>query len=303
MSGGGRARPSLVLGANGLIGRRVGALLTARGLPWVGTCRLREAAGLRALDVTDAPRLAALFAEVKPGVVYHCANLAGGVDFCESNPDAATAFHLDATREIGRRCAEHGAALVFISTDYVFDGSAGPYREDDSRHPLNHYGRLKLAAEEWLEAHLERHVIARTTNVFGWDPATVTPNFVMGLWRANRDGRPMNVPSFLWGNPTCAGDLAAALVELATSGASGVYHVVGSSFINRLDWARRACAVLGLDATRLHEIAEPPPTMVPRPLRSWLDTGRFTRSFATPLHDVDSGLALMKRERDADLRM
>jgi dTDP-4-dehydrorhamnose reductase len=293
-------RPSLVLGANGLVGGRLAALLAARGEAWVGTCRRRSAAGLRPLDVTDPGQLAAIFAEIRPAVVYHCANLAGGVDFCESHPDEAAAFHLEATRELGRRCAAVDAALVFISTDYVFDGTAGPYHEDDPTHPLNHYGRLKLEAEQWLREHLERHVIARTTNVFGWDPRTVTPNFLMGLLRGLAAGRPVNVPSFLWGNPTEAGDLAAALRELAGARAWGVHHVVGSSFIDRLTWARKACDVFGLDASLLREVVEPPTGMVPRPLRSWLATDRFTARFTTALNDVDAGLARMKRERDAD---
>jgi dTDP-4-dehydrorhamnose reductase len=293
-------RTSLVLGANGLVGSRLGAALTGRSLPWLGTCWPGPVEGLRPLDITDAGAVASWLEEIRPGVVYHAANLAGGVDFCESHPRQAAAFHLEATSRLGDLCARLGATLVFISTDYVFDGTSGPYREDDPKNPLNHYGRLKLAAEEWLGQHLERRVIARTTNVFGWDAATKTPNFVMGMYRALSEGRGMKVPSFLWGNPTAVGDLAEALVELATREAFGVYHLVGSSFLNRLEWARRACAVLELDATLLTEVAEPPAGMVPRPLRSWLATDRFRNAFTTPLHDVEFGLACMRRDMLAD---
>jgi dTDP-4-dehydrorhamnose reductase len=293
--------PWLVIGANGLVGARIGGVLGARGHPWAGTFHQRPGAGLRPLDVTDAARVAGIFQELDPGAVFLAANLAGGVDFCEANAVAATAFHLEATRTIARHCAEHGAALVLLSTDYVFDGTRGPYREDDAKHPLNLYGRLKLAAEEWIQGHVPHHVIARTTNVFGWDPATATPNFLMGLYRAHQERRPTNVPSFLWGNPTFAGDLAEALVELVEAGDTGVFHVVGSSHVNRFDWAKRACDVLGLDAGLLQEVAAPSPTMVPRPLRSWLSAEKFTRDHSTPLRDLDAGLALMKREMIEDV--
>lgn len=292
--------PCLVIGANGLIGRRIGAVLGSRGVPWVGTSIQATPEGLRRLDITDPAQVAQVFRALDPGAVFHAANLAGGVDACETNPIPATAFHLDATRTIAAQCRERGAAMVFISTDYVFDGTRGPYHEDDAKHPLNLYGTLKLAAEEWIRSQVPAHVIARTTNVYGWDPATATPNFVMGLYRAHREGRPMNAPSFLWGNPTWAGDLAAALVELADRGATGVYHIVGSSLVHRLEWARRACEVLGLDASLLREVATPSPTMVPRPLKSWLDTGKFRGECSTPLHDLEQGLVLMKREMDAD---
>ncbi len=292
-------RPSLVLGANGLIGRRIGARLDGLGLAWRGTCRKRPEPGLLALDVTDAAQVAATFDAVRPGVVYHAANLAGGVDFCEHHPAEAEAFHLGATRALIDACRAHDATLVFVSTDYVFDGTRGPYREDDPTHPLNRYGALKLAAERAIAGGLARHVIARTTNVSGWDPATVTPNFLMGLVRNLEAGRPMKVPSYLWGNPTDAADLAAALVELATTPRHGLWHVVGASYVDRFSWATRACAVLGLDASLLAEVAEPPAGMVPRPLRSWLSTERFRAACVTPLHDLEHGLARMKRERDA----
>jgi len=292
-------RPSLVLGANGLIGQRIGRLLDTRGDPWRGTGRTRAGAGLIPLDITDPAAVAAAFEAVRPGVVYHAANLAGGVDFCESRPDEAAAFHRDATRALVAQCRAHDALLVFISTDYVFDGTSGPNREDDPKHPLNRYGAFKLEAEHLIVSGLDRHVIVRTTNVFGWDPETVTPNFVMGLARTLSAGKPMNVPSFLWGNPTDATDLAAALVELAVKPAHGVWHVVGSSFVDRFAWATRACEVLGLDAALLREVAGPPPGMVPRPLRSWLSTDKFRAACVTPLHDLETGLARMKREREA----
>ncbi|MFI5372715.1 MAG: SDR family oxidoreductase [Candidatus Eisenbacteria bacterium] len=293
------ARPSLVLGANGLIGRRLGAALERLGAPWRGTCHRRPGPGLLPLDITDAEQVAAVFDAVRPGVVYHAANLAGGVDFCEQHPVEAEAFIVGATRALIEACRSHDATLVFVSTDYVFDGTRGPYREDDPTHPLNRYGELKLAAERAIVGGPARHVIARTTNVYGWDPETVTPNFLMSLMRALSAGKPVNVPSYLWGSPTDATDLAAALIELATAPHHGLWHVVGSSYLDRYTWATRACAVLGLDSTLLHEVSAPAPGMVPRPLRSWLSTERFTTRCATPLHDLEHGLARMRRERDA----
>ncbi|MFA5317250.1 MAG: sugar nucleotide-binding protein, partial [Dehalococcoidales bacterium] len=199
---------SLVIGANGLVGRRVLSMLKAKGKSVSGTYNRRAEGGLIPLDITDAASLRRIFKDLAPRQVYLCANLSGGVDYCEKNPAQARRFYYDATVNVGNLCGGSGASLIFISTDYVFDGANGPYKEEDGKDPLNLYGKLKLEAEEWIRGNLEKHIIARTTNVFGWDPQTVTPNYVMNLYRTLKSGKPFNAPSYLWGNPTYAGDLA-----------------------------------------------------------------------------------------------
>jgi len=292
----GKGEASLVIGANGLVGRHLSGILTLKGISWKGTYHARPEKGLSKLDITDPGEVGNFFEGLSPRVVFHCANLGGGVDFCESNPEKAAAFHLHAVQTIGGICAKIGATLVFISSDYVFDGTKGPYKEDDLPNPLNVYGRLKLAAEEWIGKNVESHIIIRTTNVFGWDPETVTPNYMMGLYRAVTAGKQFNAPSYLWGNPTYVDDLAGAMIELYQKKAGGVFHVVGKSFVNRFDWAKTACAILGLDSKLIREVSAPPVNMVPRPIESSLNTDKFAHFYGTVLHDVREGLGLMKKE-------
>jgi dTDP-4-dehydrorhamnose reductase len=290
----------LVIGANGLVGRRVLSLLKAKGESASGTYNRRAEGGLIPFDITDGASARRIFKDLAPRRVYLCANLPGGVDYCEKNPAQARRFYYDATVNIGNLCGESGASLIFISTDYVFDGSKGPYMEEDGKNPLNLYGRLKLEAEEWIRKNMKKHIIARTTNVFGWDPQTVTPNYVMNLYMTLRSSKLFNAPSYLWGNPTYAGDLAAALIELSDCNASGIFHVVGGSFVNRYEWAIEACRALELDAGLIKEVKDPPQNAVPRPLKSWLGTDKFRGSFKTVLHSMKEGLALMKEESDKD---
>lgn len=286
----------LVIGANGLLGRRIGCLLTGAGAIWKGTFNRRKEEGLVKLDITSPADVDDLFSKVRPDVVFHCANLAGGVDFCEKNPKAAVDFHLEAVKRIAGSCEDAGSEMVFISTDYVFDGTKGPYGEDDPTAPLNLYGRLKLEAEVWIRQNLKRHVIVRTTNVYGWDPMTVTPNYMMSMYRTLKENKAFNAPSFLWGNPTYVGDLAQAILELHAKNASGVYHVVGKSFMDRFEWARKACEIFGFDSSLVKEIKDPPANMVPRPLKSWLKTDKFSTANRTVLHDLSDGLKLMRSD-------
>ena len=177
-----------------------------------------------------------------------------------------------------------------ISTDYVFDGKNAPYKEDDIPNPLNVYGRLKLEAEKWLVNNVPKHIIVRTTNVFAWDPETITPNYMMNLYRTIKDNKQFKAPSFLWGNPTYVDDLASAIIELCLIKMNGVFHVVGSSFINRYDWAIKACKIAGWDESLVIETKDVPANMVPRPLRSSLDTRKFRSLCKTKLGDVEKGI-------------
>ncbi|MFH0771904.1 MAG: SDR family oxidoreductase [Candidatus Omnitrophota bacterium] len=291
-----RSEEALIIGANGLVGRRVGKSLLDKGIKWIGTSNKRHQENSLSLDITDSVAMADLFARICPKAVFHCANLAGGVDFCEKNPEAARKFHLEATKEMAKHCENSASVLIFISTDYVFDGTDGPYKEETAVNPLNLYGRLKLDAERWIQDNMKRYLIIRTTNIYGWDPETLTPNYIMSLYRSVKEGKTFNAPSFLWGNPTYVGDLAEAIAELYIKEARGIFHIVGSSFVNRLEWAMKACEILGLDGSVVSEIKKPPENMTARPLKSWLSSEKFRNSYATLLRDLYDGLRQVKSD-------
>ena len=286
----------VVLGATGLVGRHLGRVLGGRGIRWRGTYHARPEAGLHRCAITSPADVREVLLGARPRVVFHCANLAGGVDFCESHPARAREFHVTATQTIGACCQELGAVLVFLSSDYLFDGRQPPYKEADAPHPVNVYGRLKWEAEQWIQAHVASSVMLRTTNVYGWDPASATPNYLMSLARATQTGGHFQAPSYLWATPTYAGDLAEAMVELYFKGGRGTFHVVGSELTNRFAWAVAACQEFGWDASLVNEVAVPPATAVPRPLKSWLATEKFTGRYATELHGVQDGLRLMHQD-------
>lgn len=293
-------RTYLVLGANGLVGRSVRRQLDGK-YEWYGTYNKRDEPGLIKVNITSNHDLKKVFEMTKPDCIINCANLAGGVNFCERNPDLAKKFHLEANISIGELCEKYSSRFTFISTDYVFDGKNPPYKEDDEPNPLNFYGKLKLESEKWIMNHVSKHLIVRTTNVFGWDPKTVTPNYMMSLHRAVKENKEFNAPSFLWGNPTYADDLAAAIIELCEKKMGGIFHVVGSSFINRYDWALKACGIAGWDKSLIKEIKNIPKNMVPRPLESNLSTDKFRSLCRTELSDVDKGLELFIKSMNEDI--
>ena len=113
---------------------------------------------------------------------------------------------------------------------------------------------------------------------------------MMSLYRTIKANKEFRAPSFLWGNPTYIGDLASAIVELCSIEMNGVFHVVGSSFINRYDWAIEACRIARWDESLVIEMNNIPDNMVPRPLKSNLDTGKFRSHCQSELSKVADGI-------------
>lgn len=290
----------LIFGGNGLVGKSFINLFSHLDQYKVFSTSRNPIDEQIACDITKDSDIENCFNIVQPSIVINCTNLAGGVNFCESNVELSKAFHFEANKSIGLKAKEAGAQYVLISTDYVFDGSKPPYQEDDSTHPLNAYGNHKLQAEQWIQKNLNDYIIARTTNVFGWDPKTKTPNFLMQLYFNLKEGKTTKAPSFLKGNPTYVNDLTEAIYTLLLNRNSGVFHVVGSSNINRYEWALKFCQVLQLDSSLIEELNTVPEGIVPRPLVSNLNTNKLKQTIGKHLSSVDEGLNMFSLDMKAN---
>ncbi len=286
----------LILGANGLIGQQFVRLCREKGIDYVGTRYSREWEGLIPFNQLEFEKIPLIFDRVSPTVVINSIGLAGGVNFCEENPDTGQKYHVEVTKIMVDWCRRKDVIFFYVSTDYVFDGKKPPYKEEDHTNPLNLYGQLKLESEQYIKEHLERYVIARTTNVFGWDPLTKTPNFLMHLINTLKESNTIKVPAFLYGNPTYVGDLAAGVMDLIEKKNYGLYHIVGSGYISRYDWAVKCIKMSGIKGKTIEKLERPPTDMVPRPLLSHLDTSKFQKVSRIKLHDIEEGLQLFVDE-------
>jgi dTDP-4-dehydrorhamnose reductase len=280
----------LILGANGLIGQHAVRLCKKKAIDYIGTCYSRPKEGFIAFNQLDLENIPTLFDKVSPTVVFNAIGLAGGVNFCETHPETGRQYHVDATKVMAEWCNQQGAVFAYISTDYVFDGQNPPYKEEDGTNPLNLYGKYKLEAEKIISHQLEKYVIARTTNVFGWDPETQTPNFLMHLISTLKTQDTIKVPSFLFGTPTYVGDLVEGIMDLIFQEHFGLYHIVGPGYINRYDWAMKCLQMTGIEGKVIEEIKNPPENMVPRPLLSHLDNGKFKEYSHITMKGIEDGL-------------
>jgi dTDP-4-dehydrorhamnose reductase len=235
------------------------------------------------LDITDRSAVMETVGTLKPQVVINAAAYTA-VDKAESDRDAALAVNRDGPAHLAEACAAHGAMLLHVSTDYVFDGRKdGAYDETDPVAPLGVYGESKLAGEEVIRQRTPRHVILRTAWVHGIHGG----NFVKTMLRLGAEREVLRVVDDQRGSPTFAGDLAEAALSIARSLSEGTmpetgfgtFHCVGGG---ETTWCGFAREIFRLGASRLARVPRVEaistadfPTPARRPANSVLDTTRL----------------------------
>lgn len=245
----------LITGGNGQLGRDLQRALAEH--------RVR-AFSHDELDVTDARRVIDEIETLEPDVVIHAAALTD-TSRCEREPDAAFAVNALGSRNVAVACGRAGAALAYVSTNEVFDGAqTAPYGEMDGPHPVNSYGRSKLAGERLVETLLPKHYIVRTAWLYGHGG----DNFISKILRAAEAGDLIGVVDET-ATPTWTQDLALALAQLIETGLFGVYHLTNGGQASRYQWSREILRLAGKSDVMLR-----PRTA--KEYRSSLPAGSFT---------------------------
>lgn len=246
----------LITGANGLLGQELvsrmsrfpeyDVLATGRDVD----PRFRDGScGYTMLDVTSATDVKDLFQNFTPTVVINCAAMTH-VDQCEAERDACWRANVEAVEILARNCQSVGARLVQVSTDFVFDGQEGPYRENDRPNPVNFYAKSKLAAENAVRGSaVENWAIARTVLVYGTGEQLTRSNIALWILNSLSNGKEISVVTDQWRTPTYAPDLAEGIERIVRFGKTGTYHLSGREFMSIYDFAHKIAEVFDLDAS------------------------------------------------------
>jgi len=265
----------LVVGRTGQVGREL------ERLAWPASTHIVHI-DRSTCDVTDANRVRQVVLEAAPDVVVN-ATAYTAVDRAEKEPDAAMRTNAEGPAALARSCAETGAALIHLSTDYVFDGTkTEAYLEDDAVNPLSVYGRTKLAGERAIRELLPRHVILRTSWVFSSHGA----NFVRTMLRLGSQRQEIGVVVDQAGAPTSARDIAEAIAAITRAmesreGAWGTFHYTSAGpttwfgFAQAIFSASRNHAPVTVRPITSAEFGAP----APRPANSVLDCTRIRKAF------------------------
>ena len=255
-----RWRMILVVGANGMLGRDLMALLGSRA----------QGVDIGEIDISSMESVLKVVGALRPEVVINCAAYTD-VDGCEANCETAMAVNGEGVAHLAFACREVGALLVQISTDYIFDGGKGtPYLEDDAPHPLSVYGESKLAGE-MNAAFCPDYLIVRTQWLYGLHGR----NFVETMLRLGAEKDEVTVVDDQIGSPTWTVDLARAVIALVDSGRRGIYHAANAEFCSWNGFARAIFEEAGLPVSVKPMSTEELNRPARRPLYSTLECGKL----------------------------
>lgn len=293
----------LVTGANGLVGSRLSALLARRGHLVTGLGRgPQRVAGpweYVSVDLADEAGLAASVRAARPDVILNPGSITD-VDGCETAPTDAFRVNGVAPGLLALSANACGAHLVHVSTDYVFDGKAGPYDEDAIPNPRGVYALSKHVGEQAVRALGHSWAIARTAVVYGWPPAG-RPNFGSWLLQALRKREPVRLFEDQFVSPSLADSVAEQLAEIAERRLTGFWNTCGAEVVNRVQFGQALCREFGLDVSCLV-----PSRLVdaklksPRPARSGLRTDKTTNQLEAHPLSLAASLVRFHQAVDAD---
>lgn len=286
----------LLIGCNGLLGQNLLHTRPAAGWEIAGLGMEPQPvlpgllASYHSADISKRLALDAAIRAAAPDWIFNAAAITD-VDLCERKPELAALINRDTVGWM----AAHGKPLVHISTDYVFDGEAGPYAEDAPVNPLSVYGATKLESESLALGKSPASLVVRTMTLWGRGHGAKT-SFVEFVRNNLQAGKAIKIVTDQYGNPTLAEDLAIGIWKLVESGRNGIYHVAGSEWNSRYDWARGIAAHYGLDAGLIQACVTADLNQAARrPLKSGLridklirDTGFRPRDVAGQILRVDS---------------
>jgi dTDP-4-dehydrorhamnose reductase len=279
------SRRILVTGASGLLGRSLKGRLEGVGTV-TGTGHSQTVAGLVPVDLRDAGALEYLLNEVNPDVVVHSAAYRDP-DYCEEHPEEAFRLNV-APVETFCELLPGSVPLLFISSDYVFDGITPPYREEDERCPVNEYGRLKVGAED-LVLQRETGLVLRIPLLIGAGPTWETSGFIFKTLAQIQDPAPSTLDHVGIRFPTWTEDVAEAVVHILGSGGGGIYHFSSLAGGTKYEWAVELAGLTGLSMEHIAPAGECSVSGAPRPGNTQLAVEKVRQtgfSRFTPFRDV-----------------
>jgi dTDP-4-dehydrorhamnose reductase len=264
----------LVIGCSGLLGMKLHQTLIDQEFD-VGATYHKNPVKMKDtyhLDITSSEDVDIIFEKMHPEVVILTAAYTD-VDGCETNKTTAYKINVEGTKNIAKATERCDGKLVYVSTDYVFDGHKGLYTENDATNPINYYGQTKLDGEQVVQSICSQFLIARTSVIYGGNKS----NFVTWFIDSLQHGKSVNIVTDQFVSPTLNVDLAEQIVALIRSNAHGVFHTAGGQRISRYEFCRVIADLFGLDVELVSPITMNDLSWVAmRPLDSSLDVSKVS---------------------------
>lgn len=287
----------LITGASGLYGSKLAMLAVEKNFE-VYSCDVQElpvCGNFVKFDVSNKDLVNEAFKRVKPDVVVHAATLTD-VDKCELNKELAWKINVEGTRNIVDAAKSTGTFVIYISTDYVFSGEKGNYKESDEPGPINYYGLTKLKAEELVKTQAE-YFIGRPSVIYGSTPAAGKVNFALWLIETLRKSEHVKIVTDQCNTPTLNTNLADMTLEVVDRRLTGIFHLCGATRVSRFEFAQMIAEAFGLDKNFIDPVLSSQFTWpAKRPMDSSLDTSKAKQTLQHKPLAMDKALERLKFE-------
>jgi len=279
----------LVTGASGLVGHQlVKDLSDSSDVYSCYNKSVPEFGNPRRMDLLNQNMISDVLLETKPDVVIHLGAMTG-VDLCEKEPSNAFETNSKATKIIAEKCTELDSFLIYVSTDYVFDGFSGMYEESDTTNPISIYGKSKLDGEKMVQEFSSNWCIARTSTPFGIHPTK--KSFPTWIIENVKQEKQVNIVTDQTTSPTYVPNLCQMLKEISEKNIKGIIHTSGASGITRYKMAELIFEKFNLDKTLLNAVTSDEMNWIAkRPKNSTLDTSLATSILNKKPQSIESSL-------------
>ena len=278
----------LITGANGLLGQslirvnngRFDVCATAKSKFIFDSNRIL----FKAMDILNPDEIEIIFSDFKPDVVIHGAAFTN-VDKCEADPSSCNKINVDGTQNVIEACEKHSSHLIFISTDFIFDGKTGSYSETAKENPLSVYGKSKFDAEKLIQSSNCKWSIARTSLVIGYFPDLMNSNIILWARKKLAKGDKINVVDDQVRTPTWSLDLAEGCLLIAKNKSFGIYNISGSDKFSILELVRQVAIHGDFDLSLIDRVdSQTLGQLAMRPLISDLDISKAKKDLGFKPH-------------------
>jgi dTDP-4-dehydrorhamnose reductase len=293
----------LITGSNGLLGQKLVALLAANNtIETIATAKgenrltLSEGYQYVEMDVTDAFQVDGVLSQIRPDAIIHTAAMTN-VDQCEMERDACWTLNVTAVEILIKACKKHDIFLEHVSTDFVFDGTSGPYKEEDEPNPISFYGWSKYAAEKAVMHADINWAIARTVLVYGIAHDMSRSNIILWVKKSLEEGKSIKVVTDQFRTPTLAEDLAMGCFLIADQQAKGIFHISGKDFLTPYEMATMAADYFLLNKSLISPTDASAFTQpARRPPRTGFDLKKSRDILGYEPHTFREGIAIVAKQ-------
>ncbi len=288
-----------VIGATGLLGQYIAKEGMRRGYEVLGTFKSNSSSSpqfqAQHLDITDPGEVSELLTNFAPDSVILASALTS-VDYCEMHPTDSWNVNVEGTLNVAVACKKLKAKLLYVSTDYVFNGEKGePYFEFENPDPANVYARTKLEGERLTMDASHENIVARVSVLYGWNRLSRKQNFVTWVLDSLRSGKEIKLLTDQFVSPTYAPQCASVLFTILERKGMGIYHTSGPDCLNRYQIGMKAAEVFGLNQGLIKKATEKEVSLpARRPPCSCLSTSKLEGEFNIHTAPLAEGLEAMR---------